>query len=102
MAVLLAALLAGGYGYLRLSLPKTEGDLRLPGLAGPVDVLRDGYGIPHIYAGSVEDAVFALGFVHAQDRLWQMEMSRRIAAGRVAEILGPAALENDQIGRAHV
>ncbi len=97
---LLAALAgAGAYLYLRQSLPKTEGELQLAGLSGPVEILRDAYGIPHIYARSIEDANFALGFVHAQDRLWQMEMNRRIGAGRLAEVLGPAALEADRFMR---
>jgi penicillin G amidase len=97
LAAVLAA--AGGYLYLRQSLPQTEGQVRLVGLGGAVEVLRDRYGIPHIFAGSAEDASFALGFVHAQDRLWQMEMNRRIAAGRLAEIVGPGALETDRFLR---
>ena len=88
-----------GYLYLRQSLPKTEGEIHLSGLAARVDVLRDRYGIPHIFAASLEDASFALGFVHAQDRLWQMEMSRRIAAGRLAEIVGTGGLETDRFLR---
>jgi len=93
----LAALAA--YGLLRLSLPKTAGELTLAGLAAPVEVLRDRHGIPHIYAASPEDAHFALGFVHAQDRLWQMEMNRRIGSGTLAEVLGPPALETDRFMR---
>ncbi len=99
LALLLAVLLAAGYAYLRQSLPKTEGEVRLAGIGAPVEVLRDRYGIPHIFAASLEDASFALGFVHAQDRLWQMEMSQRIAAGRVAEIVGAGALEADRFLR---
>lgn len=97
----LLLLLAVGafYGYLRLSLPKIEGELRVSGPSGPIEVLRDKYGIPHIFASGPEDASFAQGFVHAQDRLWQMEVSRRIAAGRMAELLGPAALETDRFLR---
>lgn len=90
---------AVAYGYLRQSLPKISGELRLQGLAGEVEVLRDAYGVPHIYAGSIEDANFALGFVHAQDRLWQMEMSRRVGTGRLAEALGAPALEADRFIR---
>ena len=93
----LAALAA--YGLLRFSLPKTAGELTLAGLAAPVEVLRDRHGIPHIYAASPEDAHFALGFVHAQDRLWQMEMNRRIGSGTLAEVLGPPALETDRFMR---
>ena len=57
--------------------------------------MRDRYGIPHIYAGRVEDTVCALGYVHAQDRLWQMDMFRRMSQGRLAEILGESVLEQD-------
>jgi penicillin G amidase len=98
--VLIFAFLAGGaYLYLRQSLPKTDGEVAVAGLSDRVEILRDGYGVPHIFATSVEDAHFALGFVHAQDRLWQMEMSRRTGAGRLAEILGPGALETDRFVR---
>ena len=101
--ILIAAVAAfaifGGYFALRLSLPQTEGELRLRGIAAPVEILRDAYGIPHIFARSVEDAHFALGFVHAQDRLWQMEMNRRIGSGRLAEVLGARALETDRFMR---
>lgn len=95
----MAVFLAGGYLYLRQSLPQTEGEIRLPALGAAVEVMRDRYGIPHIFAASLEDASFALGYVHAQDRLWQMEMSRRIAAGRMAELLGASALETDRFLR---
>ena len=88
-----------GYVYLRQSLPKTEGEIPLAGINSAVEVLRDRHGIPHIYGASLEDAHFALGFVHAQDRLWQMEMNRRIGSGRLAEILGPAALDADRFMR---
>ena len=97
--LLAVLLLAGGYAYLRQSLPQTKGEIRLAGLGATAEILRDRYGIPHIFAGSMEDASFALGFVHAQDRLWQMEMSRRIAAGRLAEIVGPGGLETDRFLR---
>src|SRR4029078_3821165 len=93
LLVLLLLCAGAAYGYLRLSLPKVEGEIQLAGLGAQVEVQRDRYGIPHIFAKSLEDAVFGLGFVHAQDRLWQMERNRRLAAGRMAEILGPAALE---------
>ncbi|WP_420404747.1 penicillin acylase family protein [Nisaea sp.] len=79
---------AGFLIWLGGSLPQTEGEKRLPGLYGPVDISRDDAGVPLIRAGSLEDGYFALGFVHAQDRLWQMESMRRIGAGRFAEIVG--------------
>lgn len=70
------------------SVPQIEGDVTLEGLAAPVTVARDDAGVPLIKAGSDGDAYFALGYVHAQDRLWQMESMRRIGAGRIAEIVG--------------
>ena len=87
------------YAYLRQSLPQTAGSLQLQGLHGPVEVLRDRYAIPHIYAASMEDAYFALGFVHAQDRLWQMDIGRRIGAGRLSEVVGAGALQTDRFLR---
>ena len=99
MGLLAVVLLAGGYAYLRQSLPQTKGEIRLAGLGAPAEILRDRYGIPHIFAASMEDASFALGFVHAQDRLWQMEMSRRVAAGRLSEIVGAGGLETDRFLR---
>ena len=89
----------GSYLFLRQSLPRISGEIQLAGLSGPVDILRDRSGIPHIFAGTIEDAYFALGFVHAQDRLWQMEMSRRTAAGRLSEVIGAAGLETDRFLR---
>ncbi|MSQ63399.1 MAG: penicillin acylase family protein [Betaproteobacteria bacterium] len=97
--ILAALLLAGFYLYLRQSLPQSRGEFRLAGLSAPAEILRDRYGIPHIFAGNLADASFALGFIHAQDRLWQMEMNRRIASGRLAEIVGPGALETDRFVR---
>jgi penicillin amidase len=80
--------IAGLLVWLGGSVPQTEGEKRLPGLAGPVEIHRDDAGVPLIRAGSLADGYFALGFVHAQDRLWQMEAMRRIGAGRFAEIVG--------------
>ena len=99
IAILVVLAAAGAYLTLRQSLPKTSGEIRLAGLTAPAEILRDRYGIPHIFAASLEDASFALGYVHAQDRLWQMEMNRRIAAGRVAELVGAGALETDRFLR---
>ena len=100
IALLLLAIAAGGaYSYLRLSLPQTTGEITVAGLGAPVEVLRDEHGVPHIFAHSEADVQFALGFVHAQDRLWQLEMNRRIAAGRLAEALGSGALDTDRFLR---
>jgi penicillin amidase len=73
--------------------------LAVPGLARPVEVRRDRWGIPHIYAHSQRDLFFAQGFVAAQDRLFQMEMWRRLGEGRLAEVLGPSAVERDRLAR---
>ena len=98
--VILAAALAGsGYVWLRGSLPEIDGERTAYGVAAPVEVVRDRHGIPHILARNEEDALFALGYVHAQDRLWQMEMNRRIGAGRLAEVLGAAAVGTDRLLR---
>ena len=99
LAALAVLILTAGYVVLRQSLPQTEGEIRLAGLSGPVEILRDRYGIPHIYAQNAADASFALGYVHAQDRLWQMEMSRRIAAGRLSEVVGAGGLDTDRFLR---
>lgn len=76
-----------------------EGTLRLPGLQAPVEVRRDRWGVPHIYAASEADLWFAQGALHAQDRLWQMELSRRVAQGRLAELFGAQGLETDRFSR---
>jgi penicillin amidase len=83
----------------RASLAQIDGVVDVRGLSGDVEVIRDRWGVPHIYAGSAEDLFFAQGYVTAQDRLWQMEMWRRAAEGRLAEILGPAALPRDRQAR---
>ena len=97
--VLSTAAAGGAIVWLRGSLPQIDGERTLSGLAAPVEVIRDANGIAHITAESEEDALFALGFVHAQDRMWQMEMNRRIGAGRLAEVLGTAALDTDRLLR---
>lgn len=79
--------------------PQLDGTLTLPGLEQPVEIRRDKHGIPHIYAQSQADLLRAQGFIHAQDRLWQMEQNRRIARGTLAEIFGEAALEADRFSR---
>jgi penicillin amidase len=78
------------------SLAQIDGELTAPGLREPVQILRDEWGVPHIYAENDDDLFFAQGYVMAQDRLWQMEMWRRWHEGRLAEIFGPEALPYDR------
>ena len=80
-------------------LPQIDGAVDVPGLTDEVEVIRDRWGVPHIYARNLDDLFFAQGFVQAQDRLWQMDMYRRAGEGRLAEILGPDALRHDRIAR---
>ena len=80
-------------------LAQLEGRITVGGLARPVEVLRDRWGVPHIYAETTPDLFFAQGFVTAQDRLYQMEMWRRAGAGELAEVLGPACQERDRFAR---
>jgi penicillin amidase len=84
---------------LRASLPQIDGTLHIAGLTAPVTVIRDAHGTPHITAASLDDLAFAQGFVTAQDRLWQMDMLRRHAAGDLAEILGSDFIRHDQTQR---
>src|ERR1019366_8309732 len=77
------------------ALSVTHGTLKLPGLHHPVTVLRDPWGVPHIYAEDQHDLFFAQGFVASQDRLFQMELWKRLGQGRLAEILGPSMVERD-------
>ena len=81
------------------ALPQIDGDLHLAGLAAPVTVQRDAHGIPHLQAGSIDDLLFAQGYVTAQDRLWQMDMLRRHAAGELAEVLGSGLVDHDRTQR---
>ncbi|HEU5104062.1 MAG TPA: penicillin acylase family protein [Roseiflexaceae bacterium] len=84
---------------LRRPLARTSGQISVPGLSAPVQVLRDRWGVPHIYARTTADLFSAQGYVHAQDRLWQMELQRRTGMGRLAEVFGPIALDTDRFVR---
>ncbi len=90
----------GVYFYLQTTKPVLSGELALSGLQEPVTVHYDEFGVPHIYAQNETDAYFALGYVHAQDRLFQMEMIRRAASGRLSEVLGKDLLKVDKLFRA--
>lgn len=96
----IAGLLGGAYYLLlRRPLPRTRGTLRLADLHEPVEIVTDRYGVPHIYAQNEDDLYLAQGYVHAQYRLWQMELNRRIGSGRLAEIFGEVAIEADRFAR---
>ena len=102
MALMAVALLGAASAWIYASrvLPKTDGTLRLSGPVAEIRIDRDENGIPTLHAASERDAMFALGFVHAQDRLWQMETHRRIASGRLSEAFGEGALNTDRFLRA--
>src|SRR4030095_14862531 len=94
------AVAAGALGYLlRRPLPQLAGELRVQGSTSPVQIVRDRWGIPHISARDPLDAYFGQGFCHAQDRLWQMELTRRLTSGRVAAVFGSDALALDRFQR---
>ena len=76
-----------------------DGSIRVAGLAAPIEIVRDADAIPHVFAANKADALFGLGYVHAQDRLWQMELQRRIGHGRLSEVLGEATLPQDRFLR---
>ena len=99
IVLLVAITIAAAYGYLRRSLPVVDGTVTVAGVGAPVEIVRDADDIPHIFAKSKPDALFGLGYVHAQDRLWQMEFQRRIGFGRLSEIFGAAALPQDRFLR---
>lgn len=84
------------YGYLLTAKPQYEGELAIKNTSKETTVYFDDYGVPHIYAANQKDAMTTLGYVHAQDRLWQMELIRRIAPGKLSEIFGTRALKNDK------
>jgi penicillin amidase len=81
---------------LKGTVPPLQGQLRLPGLSAPVEVLFDAYAVPHVYARDADDAWTAVGYLHARERLWQMEVYRRATGGRLSEVFGPATLPADR------
>src|SRR3954466_3393734 len=104
LLVAAAALGAGAWwlrGRLHASLPVLDGRIALTGLHAPVSVTRDALGVPLIRGTSREDVARATGFLHAQDRFFQMDLARRRAAGDLAELVGPRALELDRLTRRH-
>jgi penicillin G amidase len=96
LVLLVAGAVAYAYFITRSALPQLDGSLQVKGLSAPVKVTRDGHGVPAIEAASLEDLFLAQGYVTAQDRLWQMDVMRRFAAGELSEILGEDTLRIDR------
>jgi penicillin amidase len=99
LGILVLAMGAGATAWIywraRACLPQLNGTITVAGLTAPVNVLRDGRGVPHIRADSIDDLIFVQGYVTAQDRLWQMDLSRRLAGGELSEIFGDRTLNLD-------
>lgn len=91
------AVIVGGYEFVRARVPQMSGELKINHLSSPVNVTRDRFGIPHIEAKNNLDAFRVLGFIMAQERLFQMEMSRRLSQGELAEVFGEKALASDKL-----
>ncbi|MGX1513188.1 acyl-homoserine lactone acylase PvdQ [Streptomyces collinus] len=107
LVLVLVLALIGGLAYgaywsistVRASFPQTKGSITLEGLSGPVDVKRDGYGIPQVYASTEEDLFMAQGYVQAQDRFYEMDVRRHMTAGRLSEMFGKGQIDNDEFLR---
>ena len=99
MVVLSVLFLLVAYYILGRSLPDYSAQFALPGIAAPVEIVRNNNNVPHIFGNTDEDVFFALGFAHAQDRLWQMTMLRRTAQGRLSEVFGRRTLKTDELLR---
>lgn len=102
LGLVAAALLAGAGAavYVQRSFAKLDGELGVAGLGSAVQVRRDGADVAHIQARTPQDAWFAMGYVHAQERTWQLEFNRRVMHGQLSEVFGPATLETDKLMRA--
>lgn len=97
--ILLLGLTGAVYGYLKSTVADYSGELKVKGLKGEVEIIRDSYGVPHIFAANDEDAYFAMGYATAQDRLFQMEIIRAAGKGRLSEIFGKDMIEADKLYR---
>jgi penicillin G amidase len=96
LVVIIVLLIIAVFCYLQYTKPNYEGEVALNNIQKETTVYYDEFGVPHIYAATQKDALTTLGYVHAQDRLWQMELMRRIAPGRLSELFGSVALKNDK------
>jgi penicillin G amidase len=100
VVILVVIVVGAGYFYLRQSLPQMEGSIKVTGLSAAVEIIRDIDAVPHIYAQNKLDAYWGLGYLHAQDRLWQMGLQRRVLQGRLAQLFGPSLISQDHFLRA--
>ncbi|SLN13039.1 penicillin acylase family protein [Roseisalinus antarcticus] len=99
LVILGVAAFALAYYFASRSLPDYNGNYSVAGISAPVEIVRDNANVPHIFGATDDDVFFALGYAHAQDRLWQMIMLRRTAQGRLSELFGPRTLETDKLMR---
>jgi len=103
LACLVVAAAGGGYLWFQhvadRGLPQIAGEIQMSGINEPVEIIRDTYGVPHIFARNEPDLYFAFGYAMAQDRLWQMEFTRRLGQGRLSEIFGPDFVKADRYFR---
>ena len=99
LAVLVAAIALASWMTLRASLPQLDGKHTAPTLSAAVTIERDALGVPTLHGSSRADIAYATGFVHAQDRFFQMDLLRRVATGEMSALLGPAALDLDRRNR---
>ena len=95
LVLLLVVVSVGAVVMVRRPLPQTDGSTTVPGLGADVEVVRDARGVPQVYADDAADLFYAQGYVHAQDRFYDMDVRRHVTAGRLAELVGPAAVESD-------
>ena len=91
--------LGGAYYFISRSLPDYNATWSVAGISAPVEIVRNNADVPHIFAANDNDAFYALGFAHAQDRLWQMTLLRRTVQGRLSEIFGAKTLRTDELMR---
>jgi penicillin amidase len=99
LATLAAGAAVGYWAIFRRPLPRTSGRLEVDGPLAPLTIVRDAGSVPHVEAQGERDTAFAVGFLHGQERLWQLELLRRIAAGRLSELIGPRGLPVDRLMR---
>ena len=99
LLVLIIVLAIGSWFFIQNNKPQYDGNLKLENLDNEVNIYFDEVGVPHIYSQNQHDAYIALGYVHAQDRLWQMELVRRISAGRLSELFGKDLVKTDKFYR---